>query len=59
MVRYKIILFFLIMIGISYLLEKVTRNKFENRQRLKFVIFSSLVASFAFIIGFVLFYLVS
>jgi hypothetical protein len=59
MVRYKIVLFFLIMIGISYLLEKVTRNKFENRQRLKFVIFSSLVASFAFIIGFVLFYLVS
>ncbi len=59
MIRYKIILFFLIMIGISYLLERITRDKFENRPRLKFIIFSSLVATIAFIIGFILFYLVS
>ena len=59
MIRYKIILFFLIMIGISYLLERITRNKFENKPKFKFIIFSSLIAKLGFIIGFIIFYLLS
>ncbi|MAU24359.1 MAG: hypothetical protein CL706_02970 [Chloroflexi bacterium] len=59
MIRYKIILFFLIMIGISYLLERITRNKFENKPKFKFIIFSSVIATLGFIIGFIIFYLLS
>ena len=59
MIRYKIILFFLIMIGISYLLERITRNKFENKPKFKFIIFSSGIAKLGFIIGFIIFYLLS
>jgi len=47
------------MIGISYLLEKITRNKFENRKKLRFILLSSLIATIAFIIGFIIFYLIS
>jgi len=59
MIRYKIVLFFLIMIGIAYILERITRNKFNNNPRLKFIFFSSIISSTAFLVGFIVFYLLS
>jgi|MDSW01.1.fsa_nt_gb hypothetical protein len=55
----KIILFIAIMLGISYILDRITKNKFDNRNRLKLLIFSTILSTSAFLVAFILFYLLS
>ncbi len=59
MIRIKIILFLLIMFGFSYILERITKDKFQNNLRLKIITFSTIVSSFGFVLGFIIFYLLS
>jgi len=59
MIKLKIILFLAIMLGISYILDRITKNKFDNRNRLKFLIFSTILSTSAFLVAFILFYLLS
>lgn len=59
MIKLKIILFIAIMLGISYILDRITKNKFDNRNRLKLLIFSTILSTSAFLVAFILFYLLS
>ena len=59
MIKLKIILFVLIMVGITYILDQITRNKFDNKKRLGIIFFSTILSSSGFLIAFILFYLIS
>jgi hypothetical protein len=47
------------MLGISFILDRITRNKLENKKRLRMIIFSTILSSTAFLTAFILFYLIS
>jgi len=47
------------MFGFSYILERITKDKFQNNFRLKIITFSTIVSSFGFVLGFIIFYLLS
>jgi len=47
------------MLGISYILDRLTRSKFDDKKSLRFIFFSTVLSSSALIIAFVLFYLIS
>ncbi|MCH2673710.1 MAG: hypothetical protein MK083_04485 [Dehalococcoidia bacterium] len=59
MLRIKIILFILIIAGISFILDRLTKSKFEDNKGLRYFIFSTVMSGTIFITAFTLFYLIS
>jgi|ETNmetMinimDraft_23_1059889.scaffolds.fasta_scaffold250065_1 hypothetical protein len=59
MIRYKILVFILVMIGVFFILDRMIGNKLDSHIKIKFFTYASIVSLAGFVLGFVLFYLLS
>ncbi len=59
MIRYKILVFILVMIGVFFILDRTIGNKLDSHFKIKYFIYASIMSLTGFVLGFVLFYLLS
>ena len=59
MIRYKILVFILVMIGVFFILDRMIGNKLDSYIKIKYFTYASIMSLAGFVIGFVLFYLLS
>ena len=59
MIRYKILVFILVMIGVFFILDRMIGNKLDSHIKIKYFTYASIMSLAGFVLGFVLFYLLS
>ncbi len=59
MIKFKILVFILVMIGLFFILERTIGNKLDSHFKIKYFTYVSIMSLAGFVLGFVLFYLLS
>ena len=59
MIRYKILVFILVMIGVFFILDRMIGNKLDSHIKIKYFTYASIMSLAGFVLGFFLFYLLS
>ena len=59
MIRFKILVFILVMIGVFFIFERTVGNKLDSHFKIKYFTYVSTMSLVGFVLGFVLFYLLS